>query len=1017
MEAGGWQVMKRARMLVEQGRVSDVSFDGTLVKGTVGDGKRQQRTGMLIRGRTDVENLCSCPEARRSGILCQHALAAGLAIARGQEASGATSEPSKKHTTTNNNNKGEATGKKAFQAPTKDLIIRLAQNAARSFGRGTLSVALESAETDAGFEADFPLLAWLDRQGQTAVPPHLMLQKAHLSGFLTALQGHPRVFVGDEALRVESIPLRLPLVLAPAGEERVSLRLEVPEGILIAPSEDAPWGYLPERQAMLRVPRTKSLSSADREALFDTIETSKGIERSWGWFFQHAETLEDAFRLDSRALPKMPHLRHAEPQFAIQLEGSLNHLAALVEARYPDGPTVVPGEEADGFPYAAPDRPWDLFQRHNSAESKALERLAGAGFVRSKKTREYILKGEQVILSFFASVLPKLQQRWDVTIGERFAHMTRDIQRIRPEIQSVAHPDGGWLDVDIGFSSEDDAYQLPKHEIQRLLQVGQSHTKLRNGQRVVVDLEACEELNAVLADMEPDQEYGRYKIPADQEDYLRETLGAFANRTIDAIPQATFPEDALSDLASILRDYQKEGICWMLARTQRGLSGILADEMGLGKTLQSLATIQALHHAHADAQPHSLVVCPTSLLDNWCQEAARFTPELKPLKLHGTQRDKLWKQIPQHPLCITSYGILTRDLERFQDHPWLAIFLDEASAIKNSKTKNARAAYDVGGTYHFALTGTPIENSVRDIWSIMQFVAPGYLGTQKTFKEHYEQALSSETGAPPELQTRFRRRLRPFILRRTKRRVATELPERIEKVLSCPLTQSQRDTYTSILRAGREKVLEARDQSEGAARMTMLTTLLRLRQVCCDLRLLDAKLSENAKRPSGKLETLRDLLQSASEGGHRVLIFSQFVRMLTLLREELEASGMDHCYLDGQTQGRQAEVDRFQKGEIPVFLISLKAGGYGLNLTAADTVIHYDPWWNPAVEAQATDRAHRIGQENVVTAYKLIAEDTVEEKILRLQRRKRQVIDAALDDDEPLMQGLSAQDLEEVLEL
>ena len=454
----------------------------------------------------------------------------------------------------------------------------------------------------------------------------------------------------------------------------------------------------------------------------------------------------------------------------------------------------------------------------------------------------------------------------------------------------------------------------------------------------------------------------------------------------------------------------------MLARSQRGLAGILADEMGLGKTLQSLATIQALHASSDKEAPRSLIVCPTSLLDNWYQEAARFTPDLKTVKWHGSKRDKLWDEVLASDLVITSYGLLVRDLERLQSCEWLAVYLDEASAIKNSQTKNAQAAYKIGGNYHFALTGTPIENSVRDIWSIMQFVAPGYLGSHKAFKERYEQALASESGAPPELKERFRRRLQPFILRRTKRRVAKELPDRLEKVLTCPLTATQRDTYTSLLRAGRERVLEARDRGEGAARMTMLTTLLRLRQACCDVRLL-GKTDKEPADPSGKLDALRDLLEEAISGNHRVLVFSQFVSMLQILKDDLEAHGHEYCYLDGQTKYRQAEVERFQKGNAPVFLISLKAGGYGLNLTAADTVIHFDPWWNPAVEAQATDRAHRIGQQKVVTSYKLIAEDTVEEKILRLQRRKRQVIDAALDDEEPLMQGLTASDLEDVLDL
>jgi superfamily II DNA or RNA helicase len=1014
MEAGGWQVMKRARMLVDQGRVLDVTYDGKLLKGTVGDDKRNLPSGMLIRGRTDVENLCNCPEARRSGILCQHAMALGVALARGQQGAGGVPVENK---STKPAQKKSAKPEVAFQAPVNALSFHFAKNAAQGFGRGSISVRVGDTGSEAGFENDLPVLAWLQKLSQTSVPPQLMLQKADLSGFFNALQGHPRIFVGDDPLRIDPMPLRLPLVLESVGEERVALRLEIPKDVAIAISEESVWGYLIERHYILRVPRTPDLPKADQESLFATAQPPhRPFERTWRWFFQHAETLENAFRLDSSALPKMPSLLPARPTFQFELEGSLNHLAGVLTCHYRDDLKVKIGENSESFPFALPGKPWELFSRNLNAESEALARLTAAGFSEPNKQGEHVLKGEQGTLRFFASTLPRLQRDWTVTLGERFAHVTRDIARITPEIKTVPHADGGWLDVDIGYSSEQD-HSLPRHEIQRLLQVGQSHTRLKNGTRVVVDLEACEELNAVLQDIEPDQDHGRYRIAASQEDYLNETLGEFANREVEDIPQAPFPEEALADLASILRDYQREGVCWMLGRTERGLSGILADEMGLGKTLQSLSVIQALHIANKDEHRQSLVVCPTSLLDNWCAEAARFTPDLRTLKIHGAQRERLWKKADKHDLLVTSYGMLVRDLEQFQAQNLLGVFLDEASAIKNHSTKSAKAACALGGQFRFALTGTPIENSVRDLWSIMQYVAPGYLGSKQTFKERYEQPLASEAGPSREVQDRLRRRLRPFILRRTKRRVATELPERLEKVLTCPLTQKQRNTYTSLLRAGREKVLEARDQGEGVARMTMLTTLLRLRQVCCDLRLLGATEPESKEKTSGKLETIRELLQEAQEGQHRVLIFSQFVSMLHLLRDELEATDTGFCYLDGQTRHRQDEVDRFQKGDVPIFLISLKAGGYGLNLTAADTVIHFDPWWNPAVEAQATDRAHRIGQQNVVTSYKLISEDTVEEKILRLQRRKRQVIDAALDDEQPLMQGLTTNDLEDVLDL
>jgi SNF2 family DNA or RNA helicase len=304
-----------------------------------------------------------------------------------------------------------------------------------------------------------------------------------------------------------------------------------------------------------------------------------------------------------------------------------------------------------------------------------------------------------------------------------------------------------------------------------------------------------------------------------------------------------------------------------------------------------------------------------------------------------------------------------------------------------------------------------MENSVRDLWSIMNFALPGYLGNRSDFRERYE--LPIARGSAPDVQRRLSRRLQPFLLRRRKRDVAKDLPEKIEQVVPCSLTSHQRAAYDALLREIQQGLgSSGKNVNAGAQRMKMLTGLLRLRQVCCDLRLVGIDKEE----ASAKLDLLDELLEEAIDGEHRVLVFSQFVSMLHIIRERLEKLEIPFCYLDGSTKQRQEIVDRFQgDSAIPVFLISLKAGGVGLNLSAADTVVHFDPWWNPAVEAQATDRAHRIGQTRVVTAYKLITRDTVEEKILRLQEKKRAAIDAAIESEEPLMTGLTTEELEELL--
>ena len=395
-------------------------------------------------------------------------------------------------------------------------------------------------------------------------------------------------------------------------------------------------------------------------------------------------------------------------------------------------------------------------------------------------------------------------------------------------------------------------------------------------------------------------------------------------------------------------------------------------------------------------------------------EAKKFTPNLRVLALHGPDRHRIFDQIPESDIVVTSYALIRRDAEKYRGLEFDTVVLDEAQHIKNRQTQNAQAVKAVRAKYRLVLTGTPIENSVLDLWSIFDFLMPGYLGAAQDFRERYELPITRDKNS--DAASRLSRRLRPFILRRLKRDVAADLPAKLEQVSFCEMTSDQRAVYQQVIEASRKEVLDAVGaQGIAKSRMVVLSALLRLRQVCCDLRLLKLDGVEPANA-SGKLELFGELLEEVIDGGHRVLVFSQFVSMLTLLKEKLTAEGIEYCYLDGSTTNRGAVVERFQKtATIPVFLISLKAGGVGLNLTGADTVIHFDPWWNPAVEDQATDRAHRIGQTRVVTSYKLITRDTIEEKILLLQQKKRDIIKATLGSEEELAEALSWEDIQELL--
>jgi len=621
------------------------------------------------------------------------------------------------------------------------------------------------------------------------------------------------------------------------------------------------------------------------------------------------------------------------------------------------------------------------------------------------------------VLNFFARDFPRLEKEWKVTLEERLERSAEKFERVEPRFQIT--PSGEqWFDLGVRYDTPG-GEPLPPAEIQRLLLSGQSHTRLKNGNYALLDTAAVEEFQETLADCAPRQHAAGYRLDNVQAGFLQATLREQSGWKMQA-PAGWMRGDIelqpppLGDLEGVLRPYQKEGAAWLLFLRQHGFGGILADEMGLGKTAQVLACLRAVRQSGAGSAGPSLVVCPSSLVFNWEAEAKKFTPSLRVLALHGAERRALFSEIPSHDLVLTSYALLRRDAGHYRGLEFDTVILDEAQHIKNRQTQNARAVKAVRARHKLVLTGTPMENSVLDLWSLFDFLMPGYLGGAEDFRQRCEIPIMRDRDAGA--QARLARRLRPFVLRRLKRQVAADLPEKIEQVSFCELNPQQRAVYQQVLEAGRREVLDS-VQSRGFAgsRMVVLTALLRLRQICCDLRLLK---TGGPADVSGKMELFNELLEEILDGGHRALVFSQFTSMLALLREALSARNIGFCYLDGATPDRARVVDQFQRDpSVPVFLISLKAGGVGLNLTGADTVIHFDPWWNPAVEAQATDRAHRLGQKKVVTSYKLITRGTVEEKILALQTRKRALIQGLPGGEETLAEAVRWEDIRELLEM
>ncbi|MGZ5052761.1 MAG: DEAD/DEAH box helicase [Methylobacter sp.] len=510
---------------------------------------------------------------------------------------------------------------------------------------------------------------------------------------------------------------------------------------------------------------------------------------------------------------------------------------------------------------------------------------------------------------------------------------------------------------------------------------------------------------AALADLEA-HNYGLFSISGGKE--LRELgqkLKNFAGIANVAVP---------ANLNAELRPYQQQGLNWLQFLREYKFSGILADDMGLGKTIQTLAHL-LLEKQSGRMKLPTLIIAPTSLMSNWRREAERFTPDLQILVLQGNERKQLFYKIRDYDLILTTYPLLPRDEETLLEHDYHYLILDEAQTIKNPLAKAAQLVRRIKANHRLCLTGTPMENHLGELWAQFDFLMPGFLGDSATFKKLYRTPI--EMHGDSEQKARLARRVAPFMLRRTKHDVATELPSKTEIIRSVPLHDKQAALYESIRLTMEKRVRDAiAERGLSRSHITILDALLKLRQTCCDPRTLILREAQKVEE-SAKLDLLMEMLPEQLEEGRRILVFSQFTRMLALIENELNSRRIGYAKLTGQTRNRDEAIELFKSGEVNVFLISLKAGGVGLNLTEADTVIIYDPWWNPAIESQAADRAHRIGQDKPVFIYKLITENTVEEKILLMQEKKRALAESIYKGGAPEDQAkLTMEDLTALFE-
>ncbi len=655
-----------------------------------------------------------------------------------------------------------------------------------------------------------------------------------------------------------------------------------------------------------------------------------------------------------------------------------------------------------------------LPSREHHGYRSMVDFLKRNGFTLEPSNRKWWLRDRHKVLNLLAQHGNRLRENFDADFTDNFTQRTAKLHDANITADVAETGDGFVLNLDLH------AGNAPESEVRAALATGRNYIE-HDGRIYLLDQERLEKLATAQKALNTTKQataaahtslrITRARVPEAQS-IIDELSPNFqpstawseqsrALRELTALPKAPIPES----FENILRPYQRLGAAWLWYLHQQGLGGVLADEMGLGKTPQALALLVALPR---DNKTTRLVVAPASLLENWRRETARFTPQLSVFVHHGNRRLQSEKEFAGHDLVITSYGTLTRDKKIFGKVEFACAIADEAQHIKNRHSQNASALRTLRAKTRFVLTGTPLENTFDDLRSLFAFLMPGFLDIMPAGVRGEERAWHDE---------RLRQRTAPYILRRTKLTVAPELPEKIEQILWCEPSEPQAALYREYQEKSEREMIDlaAGGATEGRIRMATLTQLLRLRQICCDPRLVSP---DSPAEHSAKLGALRELLAEAIDDGHRVLVFSQFTSLLALLRPELDEQDIEHCYLDGSMSAkqRQSEVDRFQNSsDIPLFLLSLKAGGTGLNLTGADIVVHLDPWWNPAVEAQATDRAHRIGQVRTVTSYKLICSGTVEEKVLALQDEKRALLAGVFEASDASSAKLSLTDLRSLL--
>ena len=944
-KAAAWQDFKEAQMLLNAGAVLESEGTKNGWRGSVKIGTKVFRITVAARTPTWFDAKCPCPANQREGTFCPHAIAAGLHLLNPPKT---TAPPQERNAPEN-------------ALPEIAWTIRLQGPWLESLRKSRLSASISRSEASPT-PADSRLTSWLIAQNVVSRPPiQLSLSPANLPGFLTCVAGHPDVMASSANISIDS-GAQISLENCTFHEDSVTLTPARQEIIQIGESL---WQLSPTGVSMIgntslppRISAALGILSSGKPAILTVAE-----------FLGSLDALQSLLDFSASEWFESLHFSPEKPEFELSVTGSASGISAKINISYPhgelpriDGNTVV--------------------TRNPKAEAAALS-------CTPLENGKFETSDPDSIRTFLTVSLRNFPDSWKTDLSPALQKLASSYVFISPKI-TIKSSGEDWLDFELSFET-DSGSPIPAEEVRRLLRSKGSTGSSSKDQQITLSDDIETILDPLFEDLDIRQENGRFiaknASAAIISEICKNGLKSLSKNDLSAIKTIVPP----GNLQAILRPYQTQGFRWIIDRLERYHGALLADDMGLGKTLQTIACIEHLFTSYSQPAP-ALIVVTTSLLGNWLAEFRRFAPNRNVVILHGATRDKLRQAVRPDDVILTTYGTLARDLAWHLRQEYLVAVIDEASLIRNPDTDHSKAVAKLKATHRLALTGTPVENSARDLWSIFRFIQPGWLGTGSHFKERYETPLSAPETAP-NTAALLRLKTSPFVLRRTKSEVAPELPSKIQIDEFCELSKDQLATYRDILTLGRRRIEEIRDSGqEAAARMQTLTTLLRLRQTCCDLALLGSeKLTElPIPRRSAKLERLLEITAQSISSGSRILVFSQFQKQLIEIEAALRKSEVPSLRLDGQSRNRQELVDRFQSPSgPPVFLISLKAGGYGLNLTAADVVVHFDPWWNPAAEAQATDRAHRIGQTKPVTVFRLLTRGTVEEKVVHLQSTKK----------------------------